>query len=109
MCRFLAYVGPEIPLSSLLLAPENSLLNQSLDPESHPNLQLAGWGFGAWSRHLLQPDRPLTYRRPKPAFHDDNAPSLLPSLQAGTLLAHVRAADYDSSVVQADENCHPYA
>ena len=109
MCRFLAYVGPEIPLRSLLLAPENSLLNQSLDPESHPNLQLAGWGFGAWSSHLLQPDRPLVYRRPKPAFHDDNAAGLLPSLQAATLLAHVRAADYDSSVVQADENCHPYA
>ena len=44
MCRILAYIGPELPLESLLLTPENSLINQSLDPELHPHLQLAGWG-----------------------------------------------------------------
>ncbi|WP_224815728.1 class II glutamine amidotransferase [Hasllibacter sp. MH4015] len=109
MCRVLAYIGPEIPVESLLLEPENSLINQSLDPELHPNLQLAGWGFGIWGDHLLKPDEPLLYHRPKAAFYDDNATGIIPSLAASTLLAHVRASGYDASVVQADENCHPFA
>lgn len=108
MCRVLAYIGPETPLESLLLTPDNSLVNQALDPERHPELQLAGWGFGAWGDHLLKPHEPLIYRRPMAAFYDDNAASLIPSLQANTLLAHVRAAAYDSQVVLADENCHPF-
>ncbi len=109
MCRVLAYIGPEIPIESLLLAPENSLINQTLDPELHPLLQLAGWGFGAWSEHLLKPEEPLLYRRPMAAFYDDNAKGIIPSLQASTLLAHVRAAAYNSITVLADENCHPFS
>ncbi|RYH01900.1 class II glutamine amidotransferase [Salipiger sp. IMCC34102] len=109
MCRVLAYIGPELPLDSLLLAPENSLINQSLDPELHPHLQLAGWGFGMWSAHLLKPEDPLLYHRPKAAFYDDNARGIIPSLQCHTLLSHVRASAYDASVVQADENCHPFS
>lgn len=109
MCRVLAYIGPELPLESLLLQPENSLINQSLDPELHPQLQLAGWGFGAWSEHLLKPREPLLYHRPMGAFYDDNTKGIIPSLQASTMLAHVRAASYDSRVVLADENCHPFS
>lgn len=109
MCRVLAYIGPEIPLESLLLKPENSLINQSLDPEHHPHLQLAGWGFGAWSDHLLKPEEPLLYHRPKAAFYDDNAAGIIPSLQTSTMLAHVRASGYHAGVVQADENCHPFS
>ncbi|MDN5717575.1 MAG: class II glutamine amidotransferase [Janibacter sp.] len=108
MCRVLAYIGPEISLENLLLKPENSLINQALDPERHPELQLAGWGFGAWSEHLLKPEEPFIYRRPMAAFYDDNATRMLPSLQASTMLAHVRAAAYDAKVVMADENCHPF-
>ena len=109
MCRVFAYIGPEIPLESLLMKPENSLINQSLDPELHPHLQLAGWGFGIWSEHLGNPDAPLLYRRPKAAFYDDNVEGIVPSLQCSTLLSHVRASGYDSSVVQTDENCHPFS
>ena len=109
MCRVLAYIGPEIPLESLLLTPENSLINQSLDPERHPELQLAGWGFGAWGERLLKPEKPFIYRRPMAAFYDDNAERIIPSLQASTMLAHVRAAAYSAQVVLADENCHPFS
>ncbi|MCW2852418.1 MAG: class glutamine amidotransferase [Nocardioides sp.] len=109
MCRVLAYIGPETPLESLLLTPSNSLVNQALDPEHYPDLQLAGWGFGAWSEHLLKPEDPLIYRRPMPAFYDDNASRLIPSLQASTVLAHVRAAVYNSTTVMVDENCHPFS
>lgn len=109
MCRVLAYIGVEIPLENLLLKPDNSLINQTLDPERHPLLQLAGWGFGAWSEHLLKPEEPLLYHRPMAAFYDDNAEGLIPSLQVSTMLAHVRAAGYDSKTVLADENCHPFS
>lgn len=109
MCRVLAYIGPEIPLESLLLTPTNSLVNQALDPERYPDLHLAGWGFGAWSEHLLKPEDPFIYRRPMAAFYDDNATRMIPSLQASTVLGHVRAAAYDSKVVMVDENCHPYS
>ncbi len=109
MCRVLAYIGPEAPLESLLLTPSNSLVNQALDPEHYPDLQLAGWGFAAWSEHLLKPEDPFLYRRPMAAFYDDNAAHIVPSLQASTMLAHVRAAAYDAKVVMVDENCHPFS
>ncbi|MFN4099143.1 MAG: class II glutamine amidotransferase [Pararhodobacter sp.] len=96
-------------MESLLLEPAYSLINQSLDPQLHPQLQLAGWGFGIWSDHLLKPEEPLLYRRPMAAFYDNNAQGIIPSLQASTLLAHVRAADYNSLAVLADENCHPFS
>jgi len=109
MCRVLAFIGPETPLENLLLTPSNSLVNQALDPERHPELQLAGWGFGAWSEHLLKPEEPFIYRRPMAAFYDDNLERTVPSLRAHTMLAHVRAAAYDAKVVLADENCHPFS
>lgn len=109
MCRVLAFIGQETPLENLLLKPSNSLVNQALDPERHPELQLAGWGFGAWSEHLLNPEDPLIYRRPIAAFYDDNLERIVPSLRASTMLAHVRAAAYDAQVVLADENCHPFS
>lgn len=109
MCRVLAFIGPETPLENLLLKPTNSLVNQTLDPERHPELQLAGWGFGAWSEHLLKPEEPFIYRRPMAAFYDDNLKRIVPSLSASTMLAHVRAAPYDAKVVMADENCHPFS
>ncbi len=109
MCRVLAFIGPETPLESLLLTPENSLVNQALDPERHPELQLAGWGFGAWGEHLLKPEQPFIYRRPMAAFYDDNVDRIIPSLRASTMLAHVRAASYNSKTVLADENCHPFS
>ncbi|NHA70239.1 class II glutamine amidotransferase [Phycicoccus flavus] len=109
MCRVLAFIGPETPLENLLLTPTNSLVNQALDPERHPELQLAGWGFGAWSEHLLKPEDPFVYRRPMAAFYDDNLERIVPSLRASTMLAHVRAAAYDAKVVLADENCHPFS
>lgn len=109
MCRVLAYIGPEIPLENLLLKPENSLINQTLDPERHPQLQLAGWGFGAWSEHFLNPDKPFVYHRPMAAFYDDNVTKIVPHLRANTMLAHVRAGDANEEAVLADENCHPFA
>lgn len=109
MCRILGYLGPELALEDLLLKPSNSLIKQSKSPRHHPLLQLAGWGFGAWSDNFQHPERPLVYRRPVPAFFDDNVDLLIPSLRAHTVLAHIRAATYRSEAVMADENCHPFS
>lgn len=109
MCRVLAFIGPETPLEHLLLTPPNSLVNQAIDPERHPDLQLAGWGFGLWSEHLRKPEEPFIYRRPTAAFYDDNVEHMVPSLRASTMLAHIRASDYNAQVVLADENCHPFS
>lgn len=109
MCRILGYLGPELPLEDLLLKPSNSLVNQSRAPKLHPLMQLAGWGFGAWSESYLKPEQPMLYRRQIPAFFDDNARTVLPSLKAHTVVAHVRAATYRSETVLAYENCHPFS
>lgn len=108
MCRVLAYLGPTLPLTELLLEPENSLLNQSSAPDHHPLLQLGGWGFATFSDSFEQPERPLLYRRAVPAFYDDNCKSLVPSLSGTTVLAQIRAVAYGPEAVIADENCHPF-
>jgi glutamine amidotransferase len=109
MCRILAYLGPELPLENLLLKPTNSLIHQSKAPAHHPLLQLAGWGFGAWSETFNKPERPLIYRRAAPAFFDDNTTTVIPPLRAHTVLAHVRASTYRSETVITHENCHPFS
>jgi glutamine amidotransferase len=108
MCRILAYLGPELPLEDLLLKPCNSLVNQSKAPEHHPLMQLSGWGFACWSKHFLRRENPFLYRRPVPAFFDDNITGVIPSLRCHTALAHVRATTYTVDTVMADENCHPF-
>ncbi len=67
------------PLESLLRTPSNSPVNQALDPEHYPDLHLPGWGFGAWSEHLLKPEDPFICRRPMAAFHNDNAGRIIPT------------------------------
>ena len=47
MCRVLAYIGPEIPVENLLLKPENSLINQTLDP--HEQLKCLVVVTTAWT------------------------------------------------------------
>ena len=109
MCRVLAYIGPEIPLENLLLKPENSLVNQALDPEHYPDLQLAGWGFGAWSEHLLKPEDPSSTTGPWLPSTTTTSKESSRASRPARCSAHVRAADYDSKVVLADENCHPFS
>lgn len=109
MCRMLAYLGPTIPFKKLLVEPPNSLVNQAKAPRHHPLLQLAGWGFAAWSKGFVDPLCPLIYKRACAAFFDDNLETLVPSLRGELLLAHVRAANYKSEGLIADENCHPFS
>lgn len=109
MCRLFGYLGPTVPLKTLLVEPPNSLVNQSRAPRHHPLLQLAGWGFALWSQSSVDPGSPIIYRRACPAFFDDNLNTLVPSLKGELLLAHVRAATYRPEGLIADENCHPFS
>ena len=102
MCRWLAYSGPRILLSSLILAPENSLIRQSraaLQSVSATN----GDGFGVgW--YDSQP-RPGLFRDTLPAWNDENLCNLSEQVSSGLFLAHVRASTGTST---SRANCHPF-
>ncbi len=102
MCRWLAYSGPRILLSSLILAPENSLIRQSraaLQGASVTN----GDGFGVgWYDSQA---RPGLFRDTQPAWNDENLCNLSEQVSSGLFLAHVRAS---TGTTTSRANCHPF-
>ncbi len=48
MCRHLAYLGPELPLGSLITAPAHGLYRQSWQPrhQIHGTVNADGFGVG---------------------------------------------------------------
>ena len=102
MCRWLAYSGPRIPLSSLIMAPENSLIRQSraaLQSASSTN----GDGFGiGWYDSQPQPG---LFRDTLPAWNDENLCNLSEQVSSGLFLAHVRAS---TGTITSRANCHPF-
>lgn len=111
MCRVLAYIGEPIQISQLLLKPDNSMVNQTFDPEDHYMIQLAGFGLATWSKGTLSEEYPLIYKGIKPPFYDRNLGSLCERHETNVLLCHVRASGYENlnyeSVVN-ENNCHPF-
>ncbi|HVS16503.1 MAG TPA: class II glutamine amidotransferase [Thermoanaerobaculia bacterium] len=105
MCRFVAYLGPRIPLASLLTEPRNSLIRQSTHAveRSEP---LNGDGFGlAWYDPSVG-ERPGLFRSTTPAWSNENLLDLARMVSTHCLLAHVRAASHASAVTEL--NCHPF-
>ncbi|NER25791.1 MAG: hypothetical protein F6J96_34880, partial [Symploca sp. SIO1C2] len=90
MCRVLAYIGEPIQISQLLLKPDNSMVNQTFDPEDHYMIQLAGFGLATWSKGTLSEEYPLIYKGIKPPFYDRNLGSLCERHETNVLLCHVR-------------------
>ena len=69
MCRWLAYTGSPIHMGSLVLKPENSLINQSRDARESISV-LNGDGFGiGWYEALPEPGQ---FRDILPAWNDSN-------------------------------------
>lgn len=116
MCRWLAYLGSEIPIEDVLVRPNHSLLDQSLlardrtVPASflgsqfrHHAFPTNGDGFGlAWHGRegvLGQ------FRQTTPAWDSQNLRHLAAHLTSGCFLAHVRAAPGGTI---AEQNCHPF-
>ncbi len=103
MCRWIAYLGPSIPMSLLLVEPENSLLVQSLHSKEGAE-PTNGDGFGVgW--YTKQRPEPGLYREVRPAWNDENLRDLSMHLASGMFFAHIRAATGTS--IQRS-NCHPF-
>lgn len=102
MCRWAAYVGPEIFLEDIVCSPCQSLIAQSqhaLEAKTPTN----GDGFRlAWYANR---DEPGLYRDILPAWSDQNLKTICRQVRSGLFLAHVRAA---TGASVSRENCHPF-
>jgi predicted glutamine amidotransferase len=103
MCRWLAYSGPSLALSTLLTRPDHSLIDQSR--HATQNVETTnGDGFGVgW---YGEGNTPGVYRNTHPAWNDANFEHLAEHIRSALFLAHVRAAT--GTPVQ-NSNCHPFA
>lgn len=103
MCRWLAYSGPAVKLSDLLMRPDHSLIDQSR--HARQNVETTnGDGFGVgW---YGEGETPGAYRDTHPAWNDTNFASLAEHIESRLFLSHVRAAT--GTPVQ-NTNCHPFA
>ena len=105
MCRFIAYLGPDVTLDTLITRPRNSLIHQSFDNEERVE-PLNGDGFGVgW----YAPDvaaEPAVFREITPAWNNPNLGDLARLTRSGCVFAHVRAASPGLAVTRT--NCHPF-
>ena len=103
MCRWLAYHGQSVPMESILMAPEHSILDQSRHAE-RTNFEINGDGFGiGWYGH---PSSPGVFHDVRPAWNDRNLRSVAAHIQSHLFMAHVRATT-GSPISRS--NCHPFA
>ena len=98
MCRHLAYLGPPVPLSSLVLEPPHSLAHQSWAPRDMRGggtINADGFGIGWYT-----PSGPIRYRRDRPIWSDLSLPDLAGVTTSGAILAAVRSATAGMPVVE---------
>ncbi|MEE9454058.1 MAG: class II glutamine amidotransferase [Paracoccaceae bacterium] len=102
MCRWAAYIGPEIFLEEIVTRPAHSLISQSLHADEGKT-DTNGDGFGmAW--YGAHPE-PGLFRDTYPAWSDPNLLSLARQVKSGLFLAHVRASTGSAT---SRNNCHPF-
>ncbi|MCH2137279.1 MAG: class II glutamine amidotransferase [Phycisphaerales bacterium] len=103
MCRWIAYIGPQRRLASLIVEPAHSLLVQSRHAtQSTFEVNADGFGIG-WFRDGC--DTPGVFRDTRPAWNDTNLQSITEHLWAPVFLAHIRASTAGDV---ARNNCHPF-
>lgn len=89
MCRLLAYVGPPVAASTVVLDPPHSLLTQC----TAARLQTSGcenpdgWGIGWYTPDRVEPHR---YRTTQPLTADEAGRRDLATIVSGRFLAHIR-------------------
>lgn len=106
MCRLLAYLGPAIPLDTLVLQPAHSLLVQSYQPQEMTAGLLNADGFGlAWYDRARQ-HTPFFYRNILPIWNDLNLPPLACYVTSTCFLAYIRSATPGLPVDYG--NCQPF-
>ncbi|MGH8906648.1 MAG: hypothetical protein ACRD0K_09050 [Egibacteraceae bacterium] len=91
MCRLAGYVGPSLPLSTLLSSPPRSLAEQAVQPcqQRSGRINVDGTGVAWWDG---DDPRPLRYRTDRPPWADENLFGLAGRLRAEVQLATVRSA-----------------
>ncbi|HED67106.1 MAG TPA: class II glutamine amidotransferase [Planctomycetes bacterium] len=104
MCRFALYLGSKITLQSILIDPDNSIVNQSIHSKERSE-PLNGDGFGiAW--YVEGHAAPALFKDVTPAWNNQNLRNISRVTETRTLLAHVRAASPGLAVQPL--NCHPF-
>jgi len=100
MCRHLAYLGPEEPLGSLLVAPPHGLYRQSWAPrrQRYGTVNADGFGVGWYAPGDPVPAR---YRRAGPIWADQSFADLARVVRTGALLAAVRDATLSGADAEA--------
>ena len=102
MCRWISYTGEPIPLESLIVRPENSLVSQSMSAHmSDSPTNADGIGIGWYGRN----NEPGVYHSILPAWNDQNLRELSYHIESHLFLAHIRHST--GTAVQAT-NCHPF-
>lgn len=102
MCRWAAYLGPEVYLEDVVTAPCHSLIAQS-HCAREAKTATNGDGFGvAWYGDRPEPG---LYRDILPAWSDANLKSICRQIRSGVFLAHVRASTGGAT---SRSNCHPF-
>ncbi|WP_163507456.1 ergothioneine biosynthesis protein EgtC [Fodinicola acaciae] len=105
MCRHLAYVGPPVTVSSLLLEPAFGLHRQAWAPRrvlGTATVNADGFGVGWYAADTVG-----RYRRSVPLWTDTSFPALALSLRSSAVLAAVRSASEGMPV--SDGACAPFA
>lgn len=105
MCRHLAYLGPPVTLSSLILEPAYGLHRQAWAPRrvlGTATVNVDGFGAGWYGA-----DGVGRYRRAVPIWTDTSFPSLATSLRSSAVLAAVRSATEGMPV--SEGACAPFA
>jgi gamma-glutamyl hercynylcysteine S-oxide hydrolase len=100
VCRHLAYLGPPVTLSALLLEPPHSLVRQSyapIDMRGGGTLNADGFGAGWYSAPGAAAVR---YRSAAPMWSDVSFASLAAATAAGAVLAAVRSATVGMPVTE---------
>ena len=102
MCRWLAYSGSPVQIEELILKPEHSLIDQSLDSRlSETTTNGDGFGLGWYGNRPA----PALFRSIEPAWNNRNLADLARHLQSRLVFAHIRTST--GSAVQ-QTNCHPF-
>src|SRR6185437_6621089 len=91
MCRHLAYLGPPVPLRSVLIDQPHSLYRQAWAPrlQRHGTVNADGFGIGWYADGDPVPAR---YRRGTPIWGDLSLPDLARVTRSRAVLAAVRSA-----------------
>ncbi|MFT5697744.1 MAG: glutamine amidotransferase [Desulforhopalus sp.] len=106
MCRFAAYLGPEIFSSSLVTEPKHSIIHHSYHAKERVEpLNGDGFGIGWYARHFC--DTPAVFREVSSAWNNQNLKNIARVTKSTCVFAHVRAATVGGQVSQA--NCHPFS